>query len=165
MESLEIHYTDEDGASEKTAEEVCPGHPFIVFSAKPSVAVSLENPLPRSGLFTINNDITNGETTKQFTEKIAKIVGLKGESLSLAYYYLIKLLFTCVLGVDALRIWRYEDPVSGPRKIPVCSEPFKGKTKLEEGTFSIDNEKNEIILETENMRKFNIGTSFIYVVE
>lgn len=83
MESLEIHYTDEAGASEKTAEEVCPGQPFIIFTATPSVAVVLENPLPRSGLFTISNDITNGETTKQFNEKIAKIVGLKGKQLNI----------------------------------------------------------------------------------
>lgn len=78
LEALEIRFTDEEGASEKTFEEVCPGHPFIVFSAKPSIAVVLENPLPRSGLFTINSDVTNGETTKHFVDKIAKIVGLKG---------------------------------------------------------------------------------------
>lgn len=78
LESLEIKYTDEKGASEKTIEEVCPGYPFILFTAKPTVAVCLENPKPRSGLFTINSEITNGDTTKSFTDKIAKIVGLKG---------------------------------------------------------------------------------------
>lgn len=166
LESLEIHYTDESGASEKTVEEVCPGHPFIIFSAKPSVSVVLENPLPRSGLFTITNDVTNGETTKQFNEKIAKIVGLKGIIASIIWSvdeaFITLFVFS---GVDALRIWRFEDPVLGPRKIPVCSEPFKGKIKLEDGVFTIDTEKNEIILELENSQKINVGTSFMYVVE
>lgn len=67
-------------------EEVCPGHPFIVFRTKPSVSVTLENPIPRSGLFVINSDISNGDTTKSFTDKIAKIVGLKGEYLNNVHY-------------------------------------------------------------------------------
>lgn len=78
METLDIKCTDEKGASEKTQDEVCPGHPFIVFSAKPSVAVVLDNPTPRSGLFTIKSEITNGDTTKTFNDKIAKIIGIKG---------------------------------------------------------------------------------------
>lgn len=79
---MEIHYTDEAGASEKSREEVCPGAPFISFSAKPTIEVVLENPVPRSGLFTITSNVSNGETTKSFTDKIAKIVGLKGKSIS-----------------------------------------------------------------------------------
>lgn len=145
LETLEIRYTDEQGASEKTFEEVCPGNPFIVFSAKPSVAVVLDNPLQRSGLFTINSEITNGETTKTFTSKITKIVGLKD--------------------VEAVRIWRHDDPILGPRKIPVFSEPFKNKIKLEDGTFTVDTEKQEVYLELEDATKINVGSSLIYVVE
>lgn len=78
LESLEIKYTDDKEATEKTRDEVCPGHPFIIFSAKPFVRVVLENPIQRSGLFTITSEVYNGETTKQFIDKIAKIVGVKG---------------------------------------------------------------------------------------
>lgn len=66
--------------------------------------------------------------------------------------------------MDALRVWRYEDAVLGPRKIPHLNEPFKGKIQLENGVFSINTEKNEVILQTES-EALNIGTSFIYVVE
>lgn len=66
--------------------------------------------------------------------------------------------------VDALRIWRFEDPVLGPRKLPTFNEPLKGKVLLENGEFSIDVEKNEIYLQTEST-KLSVGTSFIYVVE
>lgn len=76
---MEIHYTDDPAATEKSREEICPGAPFISFSAKPTVEIVLENPIPRSGLFTITSNIVNGETTQSFTDKIAKIVGLKGK--------------------------------------------------------------------------------------
>lgn len=78
MEHLDIKYTDDEDASEKTREEVCPGSPFIVFSAKLSVPIVLENPVPRSGHFTITSEISDGDTTKSLTDKIARIVGLKG---------------------------------------------------------------------------------------
>lgn len=68
------------------------------------------------------------------------------------------------LDVDALRIWRFEDVVLGPRKLPIHNEPLKGKVLLEDGVFSIDVEKNEVFLQTEST-KLNVGTSFIYVVE
>lgn len=78
LETLDIKCTDDKDANEKTKEEVCPGHPFIVFSSKPSVPIVLENPVPRSGLFTITSDISDGDTTQSLTDKIARVVGLKG---------------------------------------------------------------------------------------
>lgn len=72
--------------------------------------------------------------------------------------------FFSIPDVDALRIWRFEDPVLGPRKLPAFNEPLKGKVLLENGVFSIDVEKNEIYLQTEST-KLNVGTSFIYIVE
>lgn len=60
-------------------EDVRPGSPYIVFSVKPSVAVVLDNPQQRSNLFRINLNVTDGETTASFTDKVAKVVGLKGE--------------------------------------------------------------------------------------
>lgn len=66
--------------------------------------------------------------------------------------------------VDALRIWRYEDAVLGPRKLPNYTEALKGKVLLENGVFSIDVDKNEVTLKTDSAT-LNVGTSFIYVVE
>lgn len=67
--------------------------------------------------------------------------------------------------LDALRIWRFEDPIIGPRKIPVINEMLKGKVQLEDGVFSIDADKNEVYLEVEGAAKINVGSSFIYLVE
>lgn len=78
VEAIEFRFTDEPDASD-AVRSICPGSPAIVFTEKPNVAVSLENPVPRSGLFTISSNISNGDTTQSFTEKIAKAVGLKGK--------------------------------------------------------------------------------------
>lgn len=66
--------------------------------------------------------------------------------------------------MDAIRIWRFEDAVLGPRKLPTFNEPLKGKILLEDGLFSIDMDKSEITLQTES-KQINVGTSFMYVVE
>lgn len=73
METLEFRFTDDPNATD-IIRSTCPGRPAIVFSEKPKVNVVLDNPIPRNGLFTITSDISNGETTQTFTEKIAKIV-------------------------------------------------------------------------------------------
>lgn len=78
METLEIKFTDDEFAPEKTREEVRPGNPYIVFSTRPFVEVTLDNPVQRSGLFRITTGISDNDSTKHFIEKISKIVGLKG---------------------------------------------------------------------------------------
>lgn len=79
LETLEIHSTDEANVLEKVREETCPGNPHIIFSAKPTVQVVLDNPIPRTGLFTITSNISNDDTSQSFINKITKIVGLRGE--------------------------------------------------------------------------------------
>lgn len=93
MESLLIKYTDDPEVPEKTREEVRPGAPYIIFSSKPYVAVSLDNPILGSGLFTININVKNNETTKQFKHRVAKVVGMKGECFFILNFYRPLILF------------------------------------------------------------------------
>ncbi|XP_055917022.1 leucine--tRNA ligase, cytoplasmic isoform X1 [Eupeodes corollae] len=145
LESLEVRYTDDPSAPEKTREEVRPGSPFIAFTIAPNVPVILRNPIERSGLFTVNTVVSEGDSVKSFHEKVGKIIGLKAE-------------------LNALKIWRYEDPVLGPRKIPAFDDYKTGKIQLTEGVFVLDVEKKVVNLKI-NGKLQSIGTEFTYVVD
>lgn len=144
LESLEIKFTDDPAAAEKTKEEVRPGIPFIAYTTKPSVRVTLENPVPRSGQFTHFLNVSDGETTRVLKEKLVKSLGLKA--------------------VDAVQVWRFEDPLVGPRKIPVFNDYKSGKVQLEEGTISIDLKSETVFITTADGKKVETGTNFVYIV-
>lgn len=145
LESLELKYTSESDAPDRIREEVRPGHPYIEFSSKPAVQAVFDNPVQMSGLFRVNIGISDGDTTKSILEKVAKVIELKE--------------------LTGLKIWRFVDPIMGPRRIPRCDDYKDGKVLLESGSFKIDVGKNEIYLDTVGAGTVNIGTDFVYVVE
>lgn len=144
LESLEIRFTDDPLATEKMKEEVRPGIPFIVYSTKPSVKITLENPIARSGHFTQHLNVSEGDTTKSLKEKLAKNLGLKE--------------------IDPVQVWRYEDPVLGPRKMPVFNDYKSEKVLLEDGIISLDVKEDAVFITTNEGKKINVGTTFVYVV-
>ncbi|KAI8124989.1 cytoplasmic, Leucine--tRNA ligase [Lucilia cuprina] len=88
LEALEVKYTDDPSAPEKTREEVRPGSPFIAFTVAPH----------RSSLFQVNTVVSEGETVKTLREKLGKILGFKAD-------------------LSTLQIWRYDViPFWDPRK-------------------------------------------------
>lgn len=145
LESLHIRFTDEADAPEKMKEEVRPGAPYIVFRVKPFVSVTLENPIERSGLFTVNLNLNDGDTSTKFREKLAKQIEFKAD-------------------LSALEILRYEDPVKGPRRPPTFQDYRAGKLTIEEGTFSIDEGKNQLLLTNGTVKNLDVGTNFLYVI-
>lgn len=144
LQTLDICFTDDPTAADKMKEEVCPGLPFIVYTTKPSIKINIENPVPRSGLFSQFLDVSDGDTSKDLREKLAKALGLKE--------------------VDAIQIWRFEDPVLGPRKIPNFNDYKTGKVLLEDGTVSIDLKLDTVHITTTDGKKIEVGTSFVYIV-
>lgn len=167
LESLELKYTSEADAPDRIREEVRPGHPYIEFSSKPAVQVILDNPVQMSGLFRVNIGISDGDTVKTVLEKVAKVIELKGIMgvLTLTNPTDSKISFDYFTELIGLKIWRFDDPIMGPRKIPRCNDYKEGKILLESGTFKIDVAKNEIYLDTVEAGTVNIGTHFVYVVE
>ncbi|CAD7000678.1 unnamed protein product [Ceratitis capitata] len=145
VDNIEIKYTDDPTAPEKTREEVRPGSPFIVFAIAPNVTVELVNPIERSGLFQVNTIVCEGETVKQLTEKLAKLINFKAD-------------------LSTLKIWRYNDPVLGPRQLPEFQDYQKGKTPLSEGTFVLDVEKKQVSVKMED-KIVEVGRHLIYVVD
>ncbi|XP_055386112.1 leucine--tRNA ligase, cytoplasmic [Condylostylus longicornis] len=144
LQQLEIKHTDDPTAPAKTREEVKPGSPFINYEIAPNISVTLQNPIQRSGLFTVDTVISDGETVTTFYEKVARIIGLKD--------------------FNALKIWRFQDPVLGPRRIPLFEDYKTGKIELTEGRLQVSNEKKTLYLLT-NGKSIEIGKNFIYVVE
>lgn len=132
-------------ASEKAKEEVRPGQPFIVLSTKPQLEVKCENPIPASGLFTVDILLATADTTLSLVEKVAKKVGVKD--------------------VSAVKMYRYVDPVLGPRVIPQFGNHLNGKVALEEGKFEVDVEKKTIHLVPTKGAKVELGSQLVYVVE
>ncbi|XP_036222723.2 leucine--tRNA ligase, cytoplasmic [Bactrocera oleae] len=142
---IEVKYTDDPEAPEKTREEVRPGSPFIAFIIAPNVAVELVNPIERSGLFQVNTVICEGETVQQLTEKLAKMINFKAD-------------------LSTLKLWRYNDPLLGPRQIPEFQNYQQNKTPLTDGAFILDVEKKQVSLKVED-KVIEVGTNFIYVVD
>lgn len=143
LESIEIRFTDDPSANEKLKEEVRPGNPMIAYTTKPSIKINLENPVPRSGMFTQYLNISDGDTTKLIKEKLAKNLKLE---------------------VSAVQVWRFEDPILGPRKIPSFNDYKTGKVQLEDGTVSVDLKSEVVSIVTSDGKKIEAGSSFIYIV-
>lgn len=144
LDSIEIFFTDDPAADQKTKEEVRPGSPLIMFSTKPAVKVAFENPIPRSGYFTQFINVSEGDTVKDLKEKLAKALTLKE--------------------INGIQLWRFEDPVLGPRKIPNFNDFKTGKVQVEEGTLSIDVTTDAVAITSADDKKVDVGTSLIYVV-
>ncbi|XP_032511836.2 leucine--tRNA ligase, cytoplasmic [Danaus plexippus] len=147
LEYIEIKLVDED-APERTRTECAPGSPHASFftHVTPAADVVLLNPDQRSGLFTVSLKLGEGETLDSLKEKLAKQV--KG-----------------IRDMDALKIWRYKDPVLGPRKIPVIGDYVTKCVVLGAGSaFNVDVDKNIIEL-VNNGTNINVGNQLLYTYD
>lgn len=145
LESIDFKFTDDPTAIEKTKEDTRPGIPYIIFTTKPSLKINLENPIPRSGHFSTFLNVSDGETTKGLREKLAK--KLKIQEL------------------NAVQIWRFDDPILGPRKMPAFNDYKTGKTQLEDGTISIDTKAENVFITPASGSKIEVGMNLVYAVE
>ena len=145
LEQLDIKFTNDPSATEKLREDVQPGQPIILYSVKPSMRITLENPIPRSGLFTQHINVSDGDSVETLRNKLAKSLGIKVP--------------------NAIQLLRYEDHVLGARKIPSFDDFKTGKEKLEDGIFVTDMKEKKIFVTDESGNKSEIGTNLIYIVE
>ncbi|KAH0558055.1 leucine--tRNA ligase, cytoplasmic [Cotesia glomerata] len=146
LEDIEIQYTD--NAPEKTKEECCPGAPYISFFASPGVGVRAINPQKCSGLFTISVKVCEGNTAADVAGKIAK------ENKR-------------IKDVSSVLLYRYEDPVLGPRTIPNLANIFNGKVQIpSDAVFNVNLETKTIKVNSKSSKEsHSLGDEILYFIK
>ncbi|CAH0561246.1 unnamed protein product [Brassicogethes aeneus] len=145
VEFVEVKFTDHPEADEKM-KDCCPGAPFVLFSKKPGVQVQCINPEPLNGLFSHKLTIIDGDDVTKIKQRLVREI-------------------TAIKSNQTIELWRFEDPVMGPLKMPLFNDPTKYKVKLTDSTnFKVDVEKSTIL--AINGKKSNlIGNTIIYLVK
>ncbi|KAK2588219.1 hypothetical protein KPH14_004254 [Odynerus spinipes] len=144
LDEIIIKYTDE--APEKTKEECCPGSPYMNFSAKPSVQLTLLNPQRCVGLFRTNVKVYDTNTISDV------IVRLLQENKN-------------IKDAASVLLYRYDDPNMGPRLKPNLDHILEGKTLIpSDASFVVDIEKQSVGVKVAN-NVYPLGNELIYIVK
>uniref|UniRef100_A0AAA9S0C9 Leucine--tRNA ligase, cytoplasmic n=1 Tax=Bos taurus TaxID=9913 RepID=A0AAA9S0C9_BOVIN len=143
LEHIEVKFASE--AEDKVREDCCPGKPLNVFRTEPGVLVSLLNPQPFSGHFSTKIEIRQGDNRDSILRRLMKVDrGIKD--------------------LSKVKLMRFDDPVLGPRRVPVLGKEHAEKTPISEhAVFHVDLMNKKIHL-TENGLRADIGDTMIYLV-
>ncbi|XP_030067652.1 leucine--tRNA ligase, cytoplasmic [Microcaecilia unicolor] len=143
LDRIDVKFTT--NAEDKIKEECCPGKPFSVFSTEPGVPVFLVNPQPANGHFSAKIEVRQGDSRDTIVRRIMKIDrGIKDPS--------------------KVKLMRFEDPLYGPRRVPILGREELGKAPIsEQAAFHIDLEEKRVHI-TDNGIKAEIGDTIIYLV-
>ncbi|XP_067900003.1 leucine--tRNA ligase, cytoplasmic isoform X2 [Heterodontus francisci] len=146
--SLELDHIDvlfATEADDKIREECCPGKPFCAFRTEPSVSLFLVNPQPANGHFSTRIDIRQGDEKDTVIRRLMKID-------------------KSIKDLTRVKLMRYEDPVLGPRRVPILGKESVGKVAIsEKASFHIDLTAKKIHL-IDNSLKLDVGDTLIYLV-
>uniref|UniRef100_A0A8B9R9E0 Leucine--tRNA ligase, cytoplasmic n=1 Tax=Astyanax mexicanus TaxID=7994 RepID=A0A8B9R9E0_ASTMX len=112
----------------------------------PGVSVSLLNPQPSNGLFSTRIDIRQGDSKDSIIRRLSKTSrGIKD--------------------LSKVKLMRFEDPVLGPRRVPVLGKEEQGKLPVsDKSVFHISLEEKKVHL-SDNGLKVDIGDTLIYLVQ
>ena len=113
--------------------------PFIVFRSEPSVTLNMINNQPFSGVFQISCPILEGDTVSSVAKRMARSErNIKDDK--------------------KIELWRFEDPLLGPRNMPTMKDPLEGKVQLKNGSnFHIDLATQKIYFD-----KVDLGEVIVY---
>ncbi|XP_051902567.1 leucine--tRNA ligase, cytoplasmic [Hippocampus zosterae] len=143
LERIDILFASE--ADDKVKEDCCPGQPFCVFRSEPAVCVTLVNPQPCNGLFTTKLDIRQGDSRDHVVRRLAKVNRL-------------------IKDLSKVKLMRYEDPLLGPRRVPVLGQEELGKVIISsQSVFSINLDEKKVTV-ADNGLTVDIGDTLAYLV-
>ena len=67
--------------------------------------------------------------------------------------------------IGKVRLYRYKDPVAGPRKIPAFDQPLLDKIQISNtAAFHIEAEKRKVAV-TEEGQSMDVGSQLMYIVD
>ncbi|XP_018883476.3 leucine--tRNA ligase, cytoplasmic isoform X1 [Gorilla gorilla gorilla] len=143
LEHIEVKFASE--VEDKIREDCCPGKPLNVFRIEPGVSVSLVNPQPSNGHFSTKIEIRQGDNCDSIIRRLMKMNrGIKD--------------------LSKVKLMRFDDPLFGPRRVPVLGKEYTEKTPISEhAVFNVDLMSKKIHL-TENGIRVDIGDTIIYLV-
>ncbi|XP_055972655.1 leucine--tRNA ligase, cytoplasmic isoform X1 [Sorex fumeus] len=143
LEHIEVKFASE--AEDKVREDCCPGKPLNVFRTEPGVSVSLVNPQPSNGHFSTRIEIRQGDNRDSIIRRLMKMDrGIKD--------------------LSKVKLMRFDDPLLGPRRVPVLGNEHAEKTPItEHAVFHVDLPSKKVHL-TENGLRADIGDTIVYLV-
>ncbi|XP_039295414.1 leucine--tRNA ligase, cytoplasmic [Nilaparvata lugens] len=146
LDEIKLEYASSKDAPSHISENCTPGTPFITFSSPPpGVALTVLNAQAHSGLFTHHVAVRPGDTVASLVKRIV------------ANERLIK-------DASKVELWRWEDPILGPRKFPAFNDPTSGRVRLESNTQLIVNVDAKSIAIQNNGKQISLGESITYLV-
>ncbi|XP_027697624.1 leucine--tRNA ligase, cytoplasmic [Vombatus ursinus] len=143
LDHIEVKFASE--ADDRIREDCCPGKPLTVFRTEPGVSVFLVNPQPSNGHFSTKIEVRQGDNRDSLIRRLMKMDrGIKD--------------------LTKVKLMRFDDPVLGPRRVPVLGREHVEKTPISDhAVFHVDLMSKKIHL-TENGLRADIGDSIIYLV-
>uniref|UniRef100_A0A673YUN3 Leucine--tRNA ligase, cytoplasmic n=1 Tax=Salmo trutta TaxID=8032 RepID=A0A673YUN3_SALTR len=144
LDQIDVVFTSE--ADDKIKEDCCPGKPFSVFRSEPGVAVSLLNPQPSNGLFTTTIDIRQGDSRDSIIRRLSKVNRF-------------------IKDLSKVKLMRFEDPVLGPRRVPILGREEQGKLTISDKSFFSISLADRKVLMTDNGLSIDIGDTLVYLVQ
>ncbi|XP_037125115.1 leucine--tRNA ligase, cytoplasmic [Syngnathus acus] len=143
LEGIDILFASE--ADDKVKEDCCPGQPYCVFRSEPAVCVTLVNPQPCNSLFSTKLDIRQGDSRDNVIRRLAKVNRL-------------------IKDLSKVKLMRYEDPLLGPRRVPVLGQEELGKVLISpQSVFSINLDEKKVTVADNNLT-VDIGDTLAYLV-
>uniref|UniRef100_A0A4W6EYP0 Leucine--tRNA ligase, cytoplasmic n=1 Tax=Lates calcarifer TaxID=8187 RepID=A0A4W6EYP0_LATCA len=143
LEQIDVLFASD--ADDKVKEDCCPGKPFCVFRSEPGVCVSLVNPQPCNGMFSTKLDIRQGDSRDSIIRRLAKVNRL-------------------IKDLSRVKLMRYEDPMLGPRRVPVLGQEEQGKLPISnKSVFNVNLEEKRVTL-ADNGLTVDVGDTLVYLV-
>ncbi|XP_078481637.1 leucine--tRNA ligase, cytoplasmic [Ciona intestinalis] len=145
LDGVEVKFSNEGNT--KVQEDCCPGHPLCEFITLASLDLSVLNPQPCSGFFSVHVPVRNNDSVANVVSRIRKFNRHIKDS-------------------HHVQLYRFEDSVSGPRIIPDLNNTLSGKLVIDDSAvFATDLENKTISVKSPCGGVFPTNGTIVFTVQ